>query len=335
MLITKKPQVMTLNKASFHYLIGDVGGTNARFALVRGDQQPLEHELTLPTAKFENLATALQEYLQRVGSPEVHRACIAIANPITGDWLRMTNSHWSFSVEQTRLQLGFTQLRVLNDWEAMAMSGPVLTSADLVQIGPGDPQEGAPKGFIGPGTGLGVASLVRSQDGQWVACAGEGGHVTLAPTCKREIEILGVLLNTYSHVSVERVVSGMGLENIYKAICELEGLEAEPLTAADITTRALKADDILCEESLDRMCRFLGAAAGNLALTLGALGGVYLGGGIVGKLGDYFRYSGFREAFESKGRFKSYMQGIPTYVIRANQPALLGAAMGLGLRVRH
>lgn len=326
---------MALHKTSVHYLVGDIGGTNTRFALIRGDLQPLEHALTLPTEQFEDLADAMQEYLQRVGSPVVERACIAIANPITGDWLRMTNTHWSFSIEQTRLQLGLNQLRMLNDWEAMAMSGPVLKAADLFKIGAGDIQEGAPKGFIGPGTGLGVSSLTRSHDGQWVACAGEGGHVTLAPTCNREIDILSVLLKTYAHVSVERVVSGMGLENIYKAICELEGCEAESLVAADITERALKANDVICEESLDRMCRFLGSAAGNLALTIGARGGIYVGGGIVGKLGKYFADSGFREAFEAKGRFKSYMEDIPTYVISAPQPALLGAAMGLGLRVSN
>ena len=316
-------------------LIGDIGGTNARFALLRGDQQAMEHELILPTAQFADLAAALREYLQRVGQPTVRQACIAIANPITGDWLQMTNTHWAFSIEQTRQQLGLQQLRMLNDWEAMAMSGPVLNESDLVQVGPGEALEGAPKGFIGPGTGLGVSSLVRSRDGQWVACAGEGGHVTLAPTCKRELDILGVLWQTYPHVSAERVVSGMGLENLYKAICQLDGREAEPLAAADITARALQARDVACEEALDRMCRFLGSTAGNLAVTLGALGGIYVGGGIVGKLGDYFAHSGFRAAFEAKGRFEAYMQRIPTYVIRAAQPALLGAAMGLNLRVKH
>lgn len=316
-------------------LIGDIGGTNARFALLRGDQQSMEHELILPTAQFADLAAALGEYLHRVGQPLVHEACIAIANPITGDWLQMTNTHWAFSIEETRQQLGLQQLRMLNDWEAMAMSGPVLTEADLVQVGSGEAVDGAPKGFIGPGTGLGVSSLVRARDGQWVACAGEGGHVTLAPTCKRELDILGVLWQTYPHVSAERVVSGMGLENLYKAICKLNGCEAEPLMAAEITARALQAKDVACEEALDRMCRFLGSTAGNLAVTLGTLGGIYVGGGIVGKLGDYFEHSGFRAAFEAKGRFEAYMQRIPTYVIRAAQPALLGAAMGLNLRVKH
>ena len=316
-------------------LIGDIGGTNARFALLRGDGQALEHELTLPTAQFSDLASALHAYLARTGLPSVDRACIAIANPITGDWLQMTNTHWAFSIEQTRQQLGWQELRMLNDWEAMAMSGPALGEAVLRQIGPGQAVENAPKGFIGPGTGLGVSSLVRSREGQWVACAGEGGHVTLAPTCKRELDILAVLWETYPHVSAERVVSGMGLENLYKAICQLDGREAEPLVAADITARALAAQDVACEEALDRMCRFLGSTAGNLAVTLGTLGGIYVGGGIVGKLADYFEHSGFRAAFEAKGRFAAYMQRIPTYVIRAAQPALLGAAMGLNLRIKH
>jgi glucokinase len=262
----------------------------------------------------------------------VRQACIAIANPIDGDVLKMTNNHWQFSIEATRQQLGLDSLLMLNDWEAMAMAAPALQGADLEQIGSGEPVPNAPKGLIGPGTGLGVSSLVRSRRGDWVPIAGEGGHVSLSPTCAREADILRVLWRSHPHVSAERAISGMGLENLYRAICELNGTEAEPLVAAQVTERALKAQDVACEEALERMCRLLGNAAANLAVTLGARGGIYIGGGVIGRLGDYFAQSGFRAAFEAKGRFENYMKRIPTYVIRAEQPALIGCAMGLGIQ---
>ncbi len=312
-------------------LLGDIGGTNARFALVHGDGTPITQEITLPTGQYPDLAAAAQAYLQQAGQPAVREACIAIANPIDGDVLKMTNNHWQFSIEATRQQLGLNSLLMLNDWEAMAMAAPALSDNDLEQIGSGEPVPHAPKGLIGPGTGLGVSSLVRSRRGDWVPIAGEGGHVSLSPTCEREADILRILWRSYPHVSAERAVSGMGLENLYKAICELNGSTAEPLTAAQVSERGLAASDVACEEALDRMCRLLGNAAANLAVTLGARGGIYIGGGVIGRLGDYFAQSGFRTAFEAKGRFENYMKRIPTYVIRAEQPALIGCAMGLGV----
>ena len=321
----------TPNSPPASRLLGDIGGTNARFALVCGDQQPITHEVTLPTGQYPDLAGAAQAYLQQVGRPAVSQACIAIANPIDGDVLKMTNNHWQFSIEATRQALGLNSLLMLNDWEAMAMAAPALTGKDLTQIGSGEPVPDAPKGLIGPGTGLGVSSLVRSRRGDWVPIAGEGGHVSLAPTCEREADILRILWRTYPHVSAERAISGMGLENLYRAICELNGTEAESLAAAQITERALATKDLACEEAVERMCRLLGNAAANLAVTLGARGGIYIGGGVIGRLGDYFAQSGFRIAFESKGRFGDYMKRIPTYVIRAEQPALIGCAMALGV----
>jgi glucokinase len=313
-------------------LLGDIGGTNARFALVHSNGTPITQEVTLPTGQYPDLAAAAQAYLQQTGQPTVREACIAIANPIDGDLLKMTNNHWQFSIEATRQKLGLDSLLMLNDWEAMAMAAPALQGTDLEQIGAGEAVPNAPKGLIGPGTGLGVSSLVRSRRGDWVPIAGEGGHVSLAPTCAREADILRVLWRTHPHVSAERAISGMGLENLYKAICELNGTEAEPLVAAQVTERALAARDVACEEALERMCCLLGNTAANLAVTLGARGGIYIGGGVIGRLGDYFAQSGFRAAFEAKGRFENYMKRIPTYVIRAEQPALIGCAMGLGIQ---
>jgi glucokinase len=312
--------------------LGDIGGTHARFALVMGDGSPITDEVTLPTGQFPDLTAAASAYLQQVGQPTVREACIAIANPIDGDVLKMTNNHWQFSIEATRQALGMDSLLMLNDWEAMALAAPALNGRDLEQIGSGEPVPDAPKGLIGPGTGLGVSSLVRSRRGDWVPIAGEGGHVSLSPTNEREADMLRILWQTHPHVSAERAISGMGLENLYRAICQLNGTEAEPLVAAQVSERALATRDVACEEALDCMCRLLGNAAANLALTLGARGGVYIGGGVIGRLGDYFARSGFRAAFEAKGRFEPYMKRIPTYVIRAEQPALIGCAMALGVQ---
>jgi glucokinase len=271
-------------------------------------------------------------YLHQIGNPKVVNACIAIANPILGDVVEMTNNEWRFSIENTRQTLGLEKLLMLNDWEAMAMAAPAFGTKDLEQIGKGSPVENAPKGMIGPGTGLGVSYLVRSRRGDWVPIAGEGGHVSLSATCEREADILRTLWQMFPHVSAERVISGMGLENLYQAICILNGTTAEPLSAVQVSQRGVAAVDAACEEALDQLCRFLGNTAGNLALTLGARGGIYIGGGVIGQLGEYFAQSGFRAAFEAKGRFQKYMMEIPTYVIRKEQPALIGCAMALGVK---
>jgi glucokinase len=311
-------------------LVGDVGGTNARFALL-DDFGHLHSASTLPTADHADLAAAAQAYLAQQSSRPLplREAAIAIANPIEGDWLQMTNSPWRFSIEATRQALGLRRLRMLNDFEALALAVPTLSGDQIDPVGGGSAVEDAPRVLIGPGTGLGMASLVRGHDGRWVAVPGEGGHATAAPTCEREAGILRVLWKELDHVSVERVVSGMGLENLYRAIATLDGVPAQPLGAAEISQKALTGRDAQCAEALQRFCALLGSAAGNLALTLGARGGVYVGGGIVAKLGAYFASSPFRAAFEAKGRFREYLKDIPTFVIRAEDPALLGAARAL------
>ncbi|TXI59850.1 MAG: glucokinase [Limnohabitans sp.] len=314
-------------------LVGDIGGTNARFALVAGDGQPLVHALTLPTASFADLGQALQAYLAQVGVAAPAQACMAIANPIDGDWLRMTNTAWAFSIEETRQRLGLQSLRMLNDWEAMAMAAPTFAPHELLHLGGGEPVPDAPRGLLGAGTGLGVSSLVRSRQGEWVPIAGEGGHVTLSPGNAREADILRVLWQRWPHVSAERVISGMGLENLHAALAQLHGVTVPALSAADITQGALSGQDALCLEAVETMCVLLGRVAGNLALTLGARGGIYIGGGVVAHLRAHLPRSGFRQAFEDKGRFADFLSRIPTWVIEAEQPALRGAAMALGVRV--
>jgi glucokinase len=194
------------------------------------------------------------------------------------------------------------------------------------------PVAGAALGLIGAGTGLGVSGLLATGEGRWLPIAGEGGHVTLCAATAREAEIIEVCREEHGHVSAERLVSGMGLTNLHLAIAKLAHAAQLPLTPAEVTQRGLSGSDPLCVEALQTFCAFLGSVSGNLALTLGALGGVYIGGGIVPKLGDYFHQSPFRERFQSKGRFTNYLTPIPVYVIHARNPAFLGTAIALGVQ---
>jgi glucokinase len=311
-------------------LVADVGGTNARFALLRGAYGLPEQEKTLPTASYPCIDAAIEDYLRQVNAEMPVEAAIAIANPVTGDVVKMSNSHWTFSIEEMRRKLGLERLLLLNDFTALAMALPAIPATQLEQVGGGAAVSDSPLALIGAGTGLGVSALIPYQNA-WIPLACEGGHVSICAGCDREADIIAVTRRTYPHVSAERLISGMGLENLYRAIAQLEQAMPENLSAAQVTERGLADGDRFCREALDTFCAMLGSIAGNLALTLGARGGLYVGGGIVPRLGDYFARSPFRKCFEAKGRFEHYVAAIPTYVIRAVNPALLGAAMSLGV----
>ncbi len=312
-------------------LLGDVGGTNARFAWQDADGAPLRDVATLPTADHPTIAAALRAYLSGVGRSAPPWCAIGIANPITGDDIRMTNSHWSFSIDAVRQELGFDRLVVINDFTALALALPDLPDDELRQVGGRAAEPAMPKALIGPGTGLGVSGLVPgARDGEWRALQGEGGHVTLAASSAREAAVLQHLRDRLGHASAERALSGQGLEALFETICALDGGASNLLPAAEITGRALAASDARCIEVVDLFCGFLGSVAGNLTLTLGARGGLYIGGGIVPRLGEAFGRSRFRACFEAKGRFSSYLEPIPAFVICAQvSPALLGAARAL------
>jgi glucokinase len=214
---------------------------------------------------------------------------------------------------------------VINDFHANALAVPHLNGSDLLQVGGGEAVAGMPMGVIGPGSGLGVSAVVPSGD-TYVPVAGEGGHVTMAPADARESAVLELMRSRYDHVSAERVLSGPGLVNLYNALCELERFPAASLTAAQISDAQIRATDPRAREAVDMFCAMLGTVAGNLALTLGAHGGVYIAGGIVPKLGEAFAHSPFRARFEAKGRFQAYLAAIPTFVVVRPHAALLGAA---------
>jgi glucokinase len=314
-------------------ILGDVGGTHTRFAWQDADDAPLRDIVTLPTVGYASLAAALAHYLHKLGRAAPPWCAIGIANPITGDHVEMTNGDWSFSISALKRKFGFARLVVINDFTALALALPDLPRNELEQLGGGTPVAGAPIALIGPGTGLGVSGLLPGAEaGVWRPVHGEGGHVTLAAGNAREAAVIEVLRDRFGHVSAEQAVSGQGLEALHVALVQLSGApQAEPpLPAPEISRRAMQGGDPLCNEALDLFCSFLGNVAGNLALTLGARAGVYIGGGIVPRLGEAFTRSRFRDSFEGKGQFRAYLEPIPVFVIHADvSPALQGAARAL------
>lgn len=312
-------------------LLADVGGTNARFAWQDQAGAPIRDVQALPTADYATLQDAIRAYLDRLGRGVPSAAAIAIANPITGDLIRMTNHHWSFSQAAVRAEFGFAHLRLLNDFTALALALPDLPGNERRQVGGGAADTGGPVALVGAGTGLGVSGLVPDGRGGWVPLEGEGGHVTLPAVTARERLVMDGLLRRYGHASAERVCCGQGLVDTCQLLCEADGVSASALdSAAQVSDAALHAGHPQALEALTIFCAMLGSVAGNLALTLGARGGVYVGGGIVPRLGEWFDASPFRARFETKGRFQPYLADVPIWVITSPQsPALLGAARAL------
>jgi glucokinase len=279
---------------------------------------------TFSSAEHPSLAAAVTRYLENaVAKAHPDAAAIAVASPVTGDRVDMTNHPWSFSIKALKRRLGLRHLRVVNDFAAIAYAIPELERGDLVKIGGGSRVVDRPIGIIGPGTGLGVAGLVAAE-GHWHAVDTEGGHATLPAADSREAEIIAVLRERFGHVSAERALSGPGLVNLYDAIAALEGAEPASFEPSDVLARGRAGSDPMCVEALATFCAMLGTVAGNLALTFGALGGIYIAGGIVPRLGAWFAKSPFRERFEAKGRFRDYQRAIPTCVITHPNPGLLG-----------
>ncbi|MFN4088222.1 MAG: glucokinase [Alphaproteobacteria bacterium] len=305
-------------------LIADIGGTNARFARVGPDGRPM-HALTLRAEDHAGLAEAAEAYLRSVPeAPPPRRAAFAVASPVTGDRITLTNRDWTFSRDDLQRRLGVERLEVINDFTAIALALPRLAPDALRPVGggPAAGAPGAPLAVLGPGTGLGVSGLIPVS-GRWIAIAAEGGHATMAAADERESEILRRLRARYGHVSAERVLSGPGLTNLYESLAQIEGVRADPLEPEDITRRAATGDR-LCGTAVETLCRMLGTVAANLALTLGARGGVYLAGGVVPRLGEMFVRSGFRARFEDKGRFRDYLAAIPVHIVLDPVPAFVG-----------
>ena len=309
-------------------LVADVGGTNIRLATVTGGA--FEHQTTRLCADFATLSDALRAYIDEsfdVATPA--EAAIAVAGPVTGDQVDLTNQEWSFSIEALRSDLRLEKLVVVNDFTAQAAAIPALGPSDFRPLKVGQAVENSAIAVLGPGTGLGVSGLVHSAHG-WVPLSGEGGHTTLGATDSREWEVLEILLETFGRVSNERVLSGPGLVNLYRALRRIDGGSGEAPTPAEIVQLAGQDPKSRAAEAVRLFSGWLGAAAGDLALTLGAWSGVYLCGGILPKMGERFDRDHFIERFHDKGRYRGIMEQIPIFLVTNTETAHLGQAELLG-----
>jgi glucokinase len=305
-------------------LLADVGGTNARFAL-ETQRFVIEAIEVLPCADYPSLEMAIKAYLGAVSSrmphlPAIRHAVIAIATPVDGDLVAMTNRNWYFSIQSLKRELNLLTLEVVNDFTALAMALPHLGPRQRIQVGGGSPRSGTPIGLVGPGTGFGVSGLVPTENG-WVALASEGGHVSFAPNDDLEIVLLREMTKEWPHASAERLLSGAGLEFIHRVVSG-----GKTRSAPEITRQALDDSCMHCRLAVDTFCAVLGSVAGNVALTLGATGGIYIGGGIVPRIATLLERSPFRSRFEAKGRLSGYLSRIPTYLITEPYPAFFGAS---------
>lgn len=316
-------------------LLGDVGGTNARFAIWRAGGGGAEQMATLAVAEHRGIVPALRTFLDGIPD-ELRRALrwgiLAVAGPVDDRRAVLTNGRWRIDAGTIESRLGLERVVLLNDFAAQAFALPQLRTRDIVKVGGGRPARACPRAVLGPGTGLGVAALIPAVPDA-IVVTGEGGHATMASANDREAAILAALRRRFGHVSAERVLSGEGLVNLYRLIASEAGRKhRRPPTPEEITDRAVAGSCPESRAALDMFCAMLGTVAGNLALTYGARGGVYVAGGIVPRFTEFFARSAFRERFEAKGRFHGYVAAIPTYVVVHPTPGFAGlAALARGL----
>ncbi|MHA6493498.1 glucokinase [Pseudomonas borbori] len=309
-------------------LVGDIGGTNARFALWR-DQQ-LESVRVLAVADYPGPEQAIVAYLTELELPlgAVDSVCLACAGPVSGDLFRFTNNHWRISRTAFCAELQVRELLLINDFSAMALGMTRVEAHERLSVCPGEAERDRPCVVIGPGTGLGVGTLLALADGNWLALPGEGGHVDLPIGSPREAALWQQLHRQLGHVRAEDVLSGGGLLNLYHAICALDAREPRLHSPAAVTAAALAGDQVAVEV-LEQFCCWLGRAAGNNVLTLGARGGVYIVGGVVPRFAEFFLASGFAKSFSDKGCMSGYFAGVPVWLVTAEYPGLMGAGVAL------
>jgi glucokinase len=303
-------------------ILADVGGTNVRFALLTGGALgPVEH---FEVRDFQLFTDALERFLPRQAQRATIRgAFLAVAGVVEGERCALTNNQWVIDAAELRARFGFTTVHIVNDFEAVAWSLPHLTDRDLRAVGGRAPVATAPMFVLGPGTGLGMAAYVPQATGGLVLSS-EGGHATLPGGSVREDAVIEYLRQRYGHVSVERLLSGPGLENLYRAIAAIDAEAMPNRNAAEITRAALEGRCTTSRAALDMFCALLGEVAGNFALSFGARGGVFIAGGITAHLRDFLPQSAFRARFEAKGRMKHYVEPIPAYLILHDDPAFIG-----------
>jgi glucokinase len=308
----------------YYTLIADIGGTHARFALV-DPHKNIDHIHVLRGREHATLWDAYQAYRAKIPTDIViTKAALAVAGPVTGDRVTITNRDWTFSQTELKQALGVSHFAVINDFKALALSLPHLVDDDKEALfTPKQPAVEGPRLVIGPGTGLGVATLVPLADGGWLPVPGEGGHVMLPAENPDEEQLIAGLAEKFSYVSAERVLSGQGLLNIYNVLAEDEGVATRYDTPEALAEAAEQGDD-LALQAVEQFCAFLGNVAGNAALTAGAVGGVYLAGGILPAMRDILRQSEFLQRMHKRDVVSGYMKAIPIWLITTKLPAFIG-----------
>ena len=310
-------------------VVGDIGGTNARFALANRAHPGVREIVELKCADFETSGAAIHHFLDMVGAPRPAAMCLAAAGPIVDGSINVTNNHWTVSTAALASEFDVDLISLLNDFEAIAYSLPFLGAEDRLAIGPNQGVDIADRPFdvavLGPGTGLGVAGLCGRRR-ELVAVTGEGGHVGFAPETELQVRVLEFLRTRFERVSAERLVAGSGIENIHAALVEIHDSGEVTLSAPEIFAAAANGESATAQEAIEVFFEILGQVAGDLALTLGATDGVYIAGGIARRYPDLLAKSPFRAAFDAKGRHRGIMERIPTFLIMHEQPGLLGAS---------
>jgi len=303
-------------------LVADIGGTNARFAISVPDGS-LQEVRILHAASFPKIDDAIAAYLADLKRPRPTQACFAVACPAKGPEIKLTNSPWRFVKADLQQAFWFQRFVVINDFEALAASVPILSGSQLAELRPGAPDPGSVSLVIGPGTGLGVGAYVPAGKSAWAVISGEGGHVGFAPNTDDEVRLWQRMRDKYGRVSAERVLNGAGLVNVYHFMVDEAGQQIVEVDAPEISRRALAGDELATNAVL-MFFGMLGSVTGDLAMAFGSRGGVYIGGGITPKLMDFARRSKLVERFLDKGRVAAILQAMPIWVILEERAALYG-----------
>ena len=316
----------------YPYIVADVGGTNARFALVSGKNEQdgrflISHQRTYPSIEFEAIEDVVRFYINSLNGIEIQGACLAVAGPVVNDQINLTNLNWNFSIDALTRTLNLSELEVINDFAAYAFATSHLSPEHFITLNKGEAIATSPIAVVGPGTGFGVAALAP-QNGYFNILPTEGGHMTLAANTPLQADIIATLNKEFEHVSIEKVLSGPGIMNLYRGLAKVEGIDAPLLSTAEIVQHALNttSGNTLCQRTLALFTAWLGSITGDLALSLGARGGVFLGGGILPRIIDFLLASDFMQQFMDKGPMKEYLHHTPVHLVTEGNSALLGAA---------
>ena len=307
-------------------IVADIGGTYARFGVATADDKgmSIDRKCQLPCADFADFESAFASYREELHVADVRQACVAVAGPVVSGNASLTNLDWRISGKKVCRDFGLERFEVVNDFAAVACAVPLLAPADLSTVSKGKKQTNAPIAVIGPGTGLGVAALLLIRD-EWVVVPSEGGHASLASTGPLEAEIMARIGGGYE-VSAETLLSGAGIVRIYDALCAISGKVIVYHSPEQVTEAAAVGSDELAVSAVNVFCRLLGGLVGNVALTYGAIGGVYLAGGILPTIREFLLQSDFVSCMKNKGAMSNYLECLSVELITTPNAGLIGAA---------